>query len=148
LNRAKAIVAISRLLDTVRIGRPSALNRDHFVFLVQPVVQVEIIFDFMTFVPVFQGLVGMMFGLAERMFLAADGFGHGFDCLHHNFSYRRFDSFNNANSVNGNMRVKSRFHLKFKGQRVARLKQLSQKIAALMRRPLFAGIRQPEANTL
>jgi hypothetical protein len=89
----------------------------------------------MTLVPVFQGLVGMMFGLAERMFLAADGFGHSFDCLHHNFSSRTNDSFNNANSGGCEMDVKSGFCRELKRRTVARLRQFKQKKAAKEAKP-------------
>jgi hypothetical protein len=67
----------------------------------------------MALVPIFQGLVGMMFGFAERMFLVSNCLTHNFNCFHHNFSSRQIDSFNNANAADLKMRLKSGFRWEF-----------------------------------
>ena len=91
--RWKVIPAPSGAEYVARRGRPERANayglaRCKLDLLGPPVALIDIFFYLVTFMPVFQGFVGMMFGLAKRVFLASDYFAHGFNCLHHDFSSR------------------------------------------------------------
>jgi hypothetical protein len=52
-------------------------------FFGHPVAKMQEFFDLATLVTVFERLLGVMFGFAERMFRIANGFADYFDCFHH-----------------------------------------------------------------
>ena len=61
--------------------RIAAFSLSHFFG--QPVADLQIFPDFSPFVPVLEGFLGMMLGLAEWMFWVAYCIAHRFECLHH-----------------------------------------------------------------